>query len=228
MPFCQETLRFLAENRMRNSREWFHENKEDYQRYVLEPLAELSGRIGPAMLELDHELVIAPKVGKSISRIYRDTRFSKDKSLYRDVMWVVFARDKSACECRPGFVLELSPDGWRYGCGYYCATAKTMDGIRKLVLEGSKVYRRAQRAYDRQNIFQIEGECYKRPHFAQRPEKERQWLERRNIDLMHNSADFDALYAENLHERLLEGFRVLAPVYDFFLAAQGHRTEENL
>lgn len=228
MPITEQTLRFLAENRMRNSREWFHANKEDYRRYVLAPLTELSERLGPAMLEIDHELVVAPKVGKSISRIYRDTRFSKDKSLYRDVMWVVFARDKSVCDCRPGFVLELSPDGWRYGCGYYCAPARVMEGIRKLVLDGSKAYRRAQQAFDSQDIFQIEGECYKRPHYPGRPERERQWLERRNLDLMYNSTDFDALFAGDLHLRLLEGFQVLAPVYEFLLAAQGYTAGSEL
>lgn len=222
MPITKKTLDFLAENRLRDSREWFHAHRAEYMKYVIEPLTELSERLTPAMLEIDDQLITVPKVGKTISRIYRDTRFSKDKSLYRDVMWVVFVRDKNTHECPPGFVLEFSPDGWRYGCGYYCVPPRIMGDIRAQVLEGTKAYRAAQTALDAQDIFTLEGEKYKRAHFPNESPKKRDWLERRCIDLMHNSQDFDLLFSDDLYRTLAKGFLQLAPVYRFLIAAQGY------
>lgn len=225
MPITRETLDFLAENRLRNSRDWFHAHRAEYLKYVIEPLSELSERLAPSVLAIDDQLITAPKVGKSISRVYRDTRFSKDKSLYRDVMWVAFVRDKNTHECPPGFVLEFSPDGWRYGCGYYYVPPRIMEAIRAQVREGTKAYRAAQKAIDSQNIFAMEGEKYKRAHFPDEPPKKREWLERRCIDLMHNSQDFDLLFSEGLSQTVAEGFALLAPVYRFLIAAQGYAAQ---
>jgi len=219
MAFTQKTLEFLAENRMRNSRDWFHEHKAEYQAHVMQPLVQLSEMLGPVMEQIDSQFVTAPKVNKTIARIYRDTRFSKDKSLYREHMWVVFMRDKHLFTDPPAMVFELWPDGYFYGCGYYCAPPKIMAAMRQLVLTDDKTYRAAQRALDGQTEFQMEGEFYKRPHYPDQPEKKRDWLERRYISVMHEGADVRDVYDPNLASRLTEGFRKLKPVYDFFIAA---------
>ena len=86
MPITEKTLDFLSENRQRNDRNRFHENKSAYMNDVLVPLIELVNELAPIMLEIDPCFETSPKAGKTISRIYRDTRFSRDKSLYRDTM----------------------------------------------------------------------------------------------------------------------------------------------
>ncbi len=87
MPITENTLNFLTEYRRQNSKNWFHENRPGYMNDVLEPLMELVEALTPVMLEIDPHFETNTKVGKTISRIYRDTRFFRDKSLYRDVMW---------------------------------------------------------------------------------------------------------------------------------------------
>ena len=98
MPISAKTLDFLFENKLNNSKEWYHAHKKEYTELVLRPLAELVVKLKPTMLELDPDLIVEPRVTRSISRIYRDTRFSKDKSLYRDNMWLIFIRDKKLYE----------------------------------------------------------------------------------------------------------------------------------
>lgn len=219
MPFSQKTLEFLAENRIQNSRTWFQEHRNEYEEWVLRPLVEFSQRLGAPMLQIDPLLVTEPKVGRTISRIYRDTRFSHDKSLYREVMWCAFCRDKKAYPGAAGFVLELSPGGFRYGCGYWQAAPKTMEAIRTLILAGDKRFLKAQEAFASQTVFGMEGDRYKRSRFPGQPEALRLWLERKNLCLMHNSHDFDLLFSDALAGRVLEGFRLLAPVYAFLTAA---------
>ncbi len=219
MPICRETLDFLFENRLHNSKTWYQEHKAQYQTLVLEPLQELVERLGPTMFQIDPQLVIQPKVNKCISRIYRDTRYSKDKSLFRDVMWIVFIRDKHEFECPPGFVCEISPAGFRYGCGFYSVPPKYMEALRELIFAQDKSYRTARRVVSRSPLFQLVGETYKRPRYADYPAQDADWLERRCVSCMHMSKDFDLLFSPRLGDVLAQGFTELKPVYEFFWKA---------
>lgn len=219
MPFSQKTLEFLAENRIRNSRSWYQEHRKEYEELVLRPFVEFVQKLGPAMLKIDPLMVTEPKVDRTISRIYRDTRFSRDKSLYREVMWCVFCRDRKADPFAPGFALELSPDGFRYGCGYWQTPPKVMEAVRTLILAGDGRFLKAQKALSKQMVFEMEGDCYKRSRYPGQPAEIRNWLERRGVSYMHNSRDFDLLFSEELPDRVAEGFGLLVPFYDFLMAA---------
>ena len=110
MPFSKETIEFLMENRVQNSRSWFHEHHAQYERFVQRPLKEFAAALTPAMLSIDPQFIVEP-VGRTISRINRDTRFSHDKSLYREEMWCAFTRGKSETVHPPAMVFGFSPDG---------------------------------------------------------------------------------------------------------------------
>ena len=110
------------------------------------PLLALSAALGPAMLEIDSQLVTEPR--RTISRLRRDTRYTKDKSLYRDVIWCVFLRDKKRYSSMPGFVFECSPRMWRYGMGYWQTSPATMDCARELICEGHPAFLRALACYE--------------------------------------------------------------------------------
>src|SRR5690242_160835 len=78
--FPAEGLRFLRQLKRNNNRDWFQANKETYERAVKAPMQELVIAIGEAFRRFAPEMVADPKV--SVYRIYRDTRFSKDKTPY--------------------------------------------------------------------------------------------------------------------------------------------------
>lgn len=96
--FSQEAPRFLLENRMNNSKEWYEEHKHVYRKYVYEPFVELVKELSPAMKEIDSSIITVPS--KIISRVRRDTRFTKDKTLYRDNAWIVFCGTNRRCRYR--------------------------------------------------------------------------------------------------------------------------------
>lgn len=227
MPITEETLAFLAENRLRDSRAWFHEHKARYRQAVLAPMMELVEQMTEGMLAIDPMFVTQPRVDRTISRIYRDTRFSKDKTLYRDVMWCVFAKDKRAFPAPACFAVEFSPRRFRYGCGYYCAPPRLMEQMRALILKKDAAFLAAKRAYEAQDVFQLGGERYKRSKFPDQPEKLRDWLDRKSIELMCESDDFDLLFSDRLAQTLLKEFEKIKQVYDFFeKAGQAMREEE--
>ena len=162
-PFSEATLDFMALNRVMDSREWFHEHHGEYERLVVEPLADLVSALTPALAEIDPNIVCVPKVGKSISRIWRDTRRGPGLPIYRDVMWITLLRAKY--EGYPSFWFEFSPRCLRWGCGWYQTEPATMAAFRELILRGDPAWRAALRAYRKQERFVLEPERYKRSRF---------------------------------------------------------------
>lgn len=219
MPFSDESLGFLFENRVVNSKTWFLEHRDKYENLVLTPLRELVVELTPTMLSIDPLIISEPKIGKSISRIYRDTRFSRDKSIFRDVMWCSFGRGKRNGVSRPEFFFELSPSGFRCGCGWYQAPGDTMDVIRDMVRADDKHFLEARRALDESPVFGLMDTRYKRTRHPDQPEEKRLWLDQRGIGAIMSSEDFDLLYSEKLAEALREYFTSLAPFYNFLLEA---------
>ena len=217
MPFSQATLDFLFENRLQNSQPWFHEHKKEYQQLVVAPLQELVVRLTPVMLEIDPQLTTEPRIDRTISRIWRDTRYSHDKSFYRDNMWIIFRRGKMHGTEVPGLYFEITQSGFNYGCGFYHASPAYMQRLRGALLARSPQAQQALSCFSAQNRFQIEGECYARPHYPGQPEELRLWLERRNIGFFCESSDAGLLFSDRLAESLIEGYRLLTPIYRLLL-----------
>lgn len=215
MALSEKSLRFLDENHRRNSREWFLEHKAEYEAHVKEPLLELAEALVPAMLKIDPLLILEPR--RAVCRIYRDTRFSRDKTMFKRASWFVFQRTKGMVH--PVWFFEFTPDFHHYGCGYYAAPPKVMWRMRELVLADDKRYREAQKALDGLPGFSLDGERYKRPRYPDAPEKQRDWLERRSITALHFSQDTKELFSKNLAARLAKAFLDLAPVYAFLMHA---------
>ncbi len=226
MPFSIETLDFLSLNRAMNSREWFHAHRAEYESLVVAPMAELVDALAPVMAEIDPALICDPRVGKSISRIWRDTRRGPELPIYRDVMWLTFLREKYAA--LPGFWFEFSPRALRWGCGWYQTPPEVMDAARTLVKEGSRAYQAAKRAAKKRPDFVLEDTRYKRSRHPDAPEDDRLWLDQRSLCLIRDEGDIDALFNGALAERLSDDFRAMAPVYGFFMAAYDRAPKERM
>ena len=225
MPFSPSTIEFLVENKLQDSREWYKDNKERYSKTVLEPFVELVERLAPDMLKIDAQFITEPRVDRTLSRIYRDTRFSKDKSLYRDNMWFVFMREKKLYGGLPAYYFDLTPKGFSYGMGYYMASGASMDSIRNLALSGSPAFKKAEKAFRGQNLFGMEGDAYKKSKHPEQPENVREWLDKKSMSFNAYSDDTDLLFSDKLADKLLEGFRLLVPMYDFLCLAETQKIE---
>lgn len=223
MLFSEKSLDFLIENRMRNDRNWYKENKETFLEYVLSPMQDVVENLSGLMTDIDPQLICEPKIGRSISRVHRDTRFSKDKSIFRDHIWCSFMRDKKVYHGLPGFYFEISPMGFSCGCGYYRADTESMMAMRRLVINEDKVFLKAHKAVKKQDIFFIEGEMYKRSKFPQAKDEYKTWLDRKTICLCHYSDDFELLFSDKLSDWLIEKFKTIEPVYHFFAKAESQK-----
>jgi uncharacterized protein (TIGR02453 family) len=133
--FGPGALGLLGDLAEHNDREWFAANKECYERDLLDPERDFVNAIGTAFASRDERVQAVPAVDKSIFRIHRDIRFSKDKSPYKtysDMFFWVGSPRKSA----PGYFLRLSPGEIWVGCGAHSLTDEQLRRYRVAVLDG--------------------------------------------------------------------------------------------
>ena len=107
--FTPELWRFLRELSRNNNRPWFQENKTRYEEAVQQPAVRFIEGMGPAMAGFSSHLIADPRpFGGSLMRIYRDTRFSKDKSPYKTGVGIHFSHDGVGHgEHLPGFFFHI-------------------------------------------------------------------------------------------------------------------------
>lgn len=216
MPFSQDTIDFLFENRIRDSKAWYQEHKAEYKKYVAEPFSEFITSMAASMHEIDENIIVDPK---RFSRLYRDARFSKGESIFRDNVWCMFAPTTDVHAPLPGFYFDVSPNGYEYGFGYYNAPAKTMQALRAMMIDRDKLFLLAKQAYEEQDVFTMGGETFKRDRFPDVDEKLSNWLNRRSLYFYARHSNSDSLFDENLSQRIAADFRKLAPIYNFFMKA---------
>ena len=213
--FSTNSFRFLRNLRENNYKEWFELHKSDYQDYILKPLQALASELGPFMLSIDPYFEVTPALNRTISRIYRDIRFSKDKSPYKTSHWITFKRPRKEWKDFPAYFFEISPNSYRYGMGFYSASRETMDNFRNNIDSNPQTFLSAISFYARQNIFTIEGEEYKRPLKADTSTELQDWYNRKNFYLVSNKQIEGSNINENLISDLVYGFEIMAPFYHY-------------
>jgi uncharacterized protein (TIGR02453 family) len=109
-------LRNLAKN---NDKIWFNENKETFTKQLLQPAQAFVVDMGKKLEKIAPDIHADPRTDKSIFRVYRDTRFSADKSPYKTHLGIFFWEgDRPKMEC-PGFYFHLEPPNLLMGSGFY-------------------------------------------------------------------------------------------------------------
>jgi len=213
--FSPETINFLRDLKKNNNKAWFEAHKHDYRLLLLEPLQSLVTDLGSFMLTIDPYFEVTPAINKTISRIYRDTRFSRDKTPFRSTMWITFKRPREDWKDAPAYFFEISSDGYRYGMGFYSASKDTMDRFREMIDEKPEVFQKAISFYSQKQPFVVEGERYKRTLDKTKPEEIQIWYQRRNLYLVCNRKVDDRLFSKELIDDLIYGFELIAPFYHF-------------
>ncbi len=212
--FLRETPAFFTALRFNNTRAFFEENRELYARAVRDPLTALASALAPVVHEIDPQLDTRPE--RAVSRIYRDVRFRKDKTPYRDYMWVGFRRVGEAREETCGFYFDLSDTAAHWGCGYYQMIPETMARLRETILETPAKVLSILEAPDFARDFALEGERYLRANLPPQglPEPLCTLYQKKNVYAEHLLDDWELLFRPELAERIADGFRALAPFYD--------------
>jgi uncharacterized protein (TIGR02453 family) len=133
--FPAGTQRFLRELSSHNTKPWFDEHRDDYERYYLAPAVAFVSAIGPKLKKLSPSIQFAPKVNGSIMRINRDTRFSKDKSPYKNHLDMWFWEGEKKGWDMPGYFLRIESNKVTVGAGMHHFMGSHLDAYRRAVVD---------------------------------------------------------------------------------------------
>jgi uncharacterized protein (TIGR02453 family) len=126
--FRPEALRFLEELGRNNDRAWFQAHRSTYEQELLEPARDFVEAMGEEL-----EVNADPRVGGSIGRINRDTRFSKDKRPYKTHQDLWFWQGSGTSRESPGFWFRLTPDRLILGAGKHSFERPLLERYRQAV-----------------------------------------------------------------------------------------------
>ncbi|KQN51122.1 hypothetical protein ASE93_22165 [Serratia sp. Leaf50] len=216
--FSQQGLNFLQQVRIENDKEWFEENRHVYDREILTPFRALVEALSDSMLLIDPQFEIRPAIGKTLSRIHRDTRFSHDKSRYRSRMWLTFKRPSKDWKDAPVYFFELGPDMLRYGLGYYSANKHTMDLFRHTLSRQPDQFLEVAECC--RAPFELVGESYKRLLVKEQDPEIATWYNRKSFAVMVTDNQVEKLFSPALVDELVIGFQQLEPLYHWLMRVE--------
>lgn len=131
--FPKKTVSYLRKLSRNNDREWFEANRDKYNTDFLEPCFQFVVEMGDRLQDLDPEIVAIPKIDKSIFRLHRDVRFSKDKTPYKTNAGLYFWNGKVKKMEASGFYFHLEPKLFGVGLGMYMFPPHLLKKYRDVV-----------------------------------------------------------------------------------------------
>jgi uncharacterized protein (TIGR02453 family) len=215
--FTPQMLDFLAENHIRNSKEWYESHKKEYRELVVQPYYELVEQMTPTMTAIDPLFVTQPS--RCLSRVRRDTRYTKNKDLYRDHAWIVFRHAKKRLGSALSYYFGVDQDSWSYGVGYYDIPRDVLAECQDMILKEDLYFRNAFQAIENSE-FLLEGEQYKRVKYPDAPQQYQDWLNRKQLSVCFISDDFDLLFEGKFYDKMIIDIQKMQPFYAFLQKAE--------
>jgi uncharacterized protein (TIGR02453 family) len=162
--FDPTLFQFLDELTDHNNRPWFQENKGRYEREVLEPALAFIRAFQPSLKKISRFFVASDRrMGGSLMRVYRDTRFTKDSSPYKTNVGIQFRHEMARDVHAPGFYVHIQPDECFLAVGVWRPDSASLGQIRKAIVEWPDRWQRARDDRKFHEHFRLEGDSLKRP-----------------------------------------------------------------
>ena len=134
--FTDKSLKFLRALARHNERAWFQAHKADYEAHVREPFQRLLGDLQVPLARVSTHFRSDPaKVGGSLFRIHRDTRFSNDKTPYKTWQGARLFHERHRQVPAPSFYLHLQPGQSFVGAGLWHPEPPVQQQIRQFIFD---------------------------------------------------------------------------------------------
>ncbi len=162
--FEPSLFEFLNKLRDNNDKVWFNDHKGEYEQYVREPaLAFIEEMESWIRMISPHYEASAKKMGGSLMRVYRDTRFSKDKTPYKTNVGIQFRHELGKDVHAPGFYVHIAPDECFLGVGTWHPAPEALKAIRDHIVAKPGPYQDAIEHAPFTEFYQMAGDSLSRP-----------------------------------------------------------------
>ncbi len=220
----ERTIRFLRELSANNNREWFKANKTLYEEDVLDVALHFIQSMQEPLAEFaPHFTAVPTRVGGSLMRVYRDTRFSSNKLPYKTNIGIQFRHERARDVHSPGYYVHIDPEEVFVGVGMWRPDSDSLRKIREriVVRPGEWTGAIGTKAFKRH--FSLGGESLKRP--PRGFDKEHPLIDdikRKSFAAVRSMTTQDCLKPQ--FQRSVEtAFKQATPYMEFLCAAVGVR-----
>lgn len=212
--FTPDAFRFFLELGFNNEKSFFDANRERCRAIVQNPMRALANELIPAAREIDP--AFDTRLSILVSRMNRDTRFSKDKRPYRDHAWIGFRRAETRTSESFCLYFEIEPGGYGYGMGMYDANPALMKPFRERALaRPQQLLGLSQALLDKG--FNVQGELFGRDRHPSAPEQIKPYVNRKGISWCFFSKEIEKTFSREIFVETREAFELMKPLYRFVL-----------
>ncbi len=215
--FVPQSLKFFRDLQRNNNREWFTNHRDEFDRFIMEPMQCLVADLTPMIAELDPQIVTDPK--RTISRIYRDVRFSNDKTPYWPYLWIAFRHDSKTWFHAPTFFFEIDGSQYSFGMNIYAPSAATMRRFRDKIDADPRRFADVIEPIRRSKTLALREDRYKRPLPCEHGSVVEPWYQCKTIAVMSSREPDKTLFSKKLVDLLLDRYVLLKPLYDYLWSA---------
>jgi len=162
--FDPSIFQFLEELTDNNNRSWFQANKWRYEDEVLEPSLAFIRAFAPKLTKISPHFVASDRrVGGSLMRIYRDTRFAKDKTPYKTNVGIQFRHECGKDVHAPGYYVHIAPGECFLAMGVWRPDPQSLRLVRQAIVDHPDRWKRAIGDRKFQSRLQLDGDRLKTP-----------------------------------------------------------------
>ncbi len=136
--FPKESITFLNKIRKNNTKEWFEAHRESYEKLIKEPSIDFVIEMGEHLQALVPTITAKPKVNGSLFKIYRDIRFSKDKTPIKSRIGIIFWQGRGKRMQSSSFYMHFSPDELFFAAGIRGFSRDTLSAYRDYIKDDRK------------------------------------------------------------------------------------------
>lgn len=217
--FTKDTVKYFSRLEKNNNKKWFEEHREELEQHVMEPARIFVMHMGDNLREIAPDIQAIPQIDKSIFRLHRDVRFSKNKAPYKTNLGIFFWEGPAKkMEC-PGFYIGIEPKLFFVGLGMYMFTPEQIKKFREIVSDVSKAEELTK------IIKSLKKKSYKinEPHLKQVPrgfDKEYKYvdlLKFNGLYAFYENKNLDELLNSDQVKFLFKKFKDMLPLHSWFL-----------
>lgn len=221
MALPKDLPKFLKELEKNNDKAWFEANKSRFQENVQGALIDFLGELAPHVKKLSPHILVEPKKsGGSLMRIFRDTRFSKDKSPYHTHVSFALRHEEGKPLPAPGYFLRVDTKTVHLGAGVWQPEKERLALVREAIAADPKGWKRARDNKKFKELFgELDGDSLKRPPKGFDPEHELvEDLKRKDFVAFRN-LPHSKLSQPGFLKEVVDSYKAANPLMKFLCAA---------
>lgn len=220
--FDKGTLRFLTQLAANNEREWFAANKSRYEAHVRDPALDYIAAMQAPLAKFAPAFRAIPeRVGGSLMRVYRDTRFARDKTPFKTNIGIQFRHTAGKDVHAPGYYVHIAPGDCFLAAGMWHPEPSALTAIRDRIVAQPDAWRRVLANRPLREHFELQGDSLKRPPRGYAADHEHAAdLRRKDFIAVHalTAADITSPDFVSASSKLFAGIR---PLMQFLCTAVG-------